>query len=134
DFPKQIDALEKTGFITLADIAQHIEAQTISSFKKRFGSDFADYLGELFGIDQDFQQSSLFEKPVILFQPNEFFAEELQFDYPLHQLDQLQAPMEILLQKLAEYLRKRQLQTQHIEWGLADIYHHQSLLSIYADS
>lgn len=134
NFPKPVDALAKTGFVTLGDIAQHIEAQTISSFKKRFGQDFAEYLCELFGIDQDFQQSSLFEKPVTHFKPNEFFTEELQFDYPLHQIDQLQQPMETLLQRLAEYLQKRQLQTQHIEWMLSDIYRNHNALHIYADS
>lgn len=134
DFPTQVDALEKTGFINLADISRQIKAQTISSFKKRFGHSFADYLCELFGIDQDFQQNSLFEKPVTYFKPSEFFAEELQFDYPLHQIDQLQVPMETLLQKLADYLRKRQLQTQHIEWVLADIYHNRDALPVYADS
>lgn len=134
DFPKQTDALEKTGFFTLGDIAQHIEVQTISSFKKRFGHEFADYLSELFGIDQDFQQSSLFEKPVTHFKPSESFTEQLQFDYPLHQIDQLQQPMETLLQRLAEYLQKRQLQTQHIEWLLSDIYRNQNALHVYADA
>ena len=134
DFPRQVDALDKTGFVTLADIIRQIEAQSISSFKKRFDHDFVDYLCELFGIDQDFQQSSLFEKPVTYFQPGEFFAEEIQFDYPLHQHEQLQVPMETLLQKLAEYLRKRQLQTQHIEWVLSDIYHNHNALQVYADS
>lgn len=133
-FPKQIEALEKTGFIHLADIARQIEAQSISSFKKRFGQSFANYLCELFGIDHDFQQKSLFEKPVSHFKPYEFFAEQLQFDYPLHQLEQLQVPMTTLLQKLAEYLRKRQLQTQHVEWLLSDIYHNQDVLHIYADT
>lgn len=134
DFPKVVDALEKTGFVTLGDIAQHIEVQTISSFKKRFGHDFADFLAELFGIDQDFQQSSLFEAPVTHFKPIEFFSEQLQFDYPLHQIDQLQQPMEMLLQKLAAYLQTRQLQAQHIEWVLSDIYRNQHALQIYADS
>jgi protein ImuB len=133
DFPKQQDALEKTGFVTLDDIARQIEVQTISSFKKRFGADFADYLCELFAIEQDFQQGSLFEKPVSYFKPTEFFSEELQFDYPLHQIDQLQNPMETLLQKLAAYLRKRQLQTQHIEWQLADIYHNRNELHVHSD-
>lgn len=134
DFPKQVDALEKTGFVTLGDIARHIEVQSISSFKKRFGQTFADYLCDLFGIDQDFQQRSLFEKPVTHFKPKEFFTEQLQFDYPLHLIDQLQQPMESLLQQLAEYLQKRQLQTQHIEWTLSDIYRNQNTLQIYADS
>lgn len=134
DFPKQVDALEKMGFVTLAEIAKQVEAQSIGSFRKRFGHAFADYLCELFGIDQNFQQDSLFEKPVTLFKPHEFFAEQVQFDYPLHQIDQLQQPMEHLLQKLSAYLRKRQLQTQHIEWVLSDIYRHRDLLTIYADS
>ncbi len=134
DFPKQVDALEKTGFVTLADIIRQIEAQSISSFKKRFDHEFADYLCELFAIDQDFQQSLLFEKPVSHFKPDEFFSEEMQFDYPLHQHEQLQTPMEMLLQKLAGYLRKRQLQTQHVEWTLADIYHNHNVLQVYADS
>lgn len=134
DFPKVVDALDKTGFVTLGDIALHIEAQTISSFKRRFGHDFADYLAELFGIDQDFQQSSLFEAPVTHFKPVEFFSEQLQFDYPLHQIDQLEQPMEMLLQKLAGYLQTRQLQTQHIEWVLSDIYRNQHRLQIYADT
>lgn len=134
DFPKQTDALEKTGFVSLGDIARHIETQTISSFKKRFGPAFADYLSDIFGIDQDFQQNSLFEKPVTHFKPGEFFTEQLQFDYPLHQIDQLQQPMETLLQRLAAYLQKRQLQTQHIEWTLSDIYRHHNVLHVYADS
>ncbi len=133
-FPKQTDALEKTGFVTLGDIARQIEAQTLSSFKKRFGHDFSDYLSDIFGIDQDFQQSSLFEKPVTHFKPSEFFAEQLQFDYPLHQIDQLQQPMETLLQRLTGYLQKRQLQTQHIEWMLSDIYRNHNALHVYADS
>lgn len=134
DFSKVVDALDKTGFVTLGDIALQIEAQTISSFKKRFGHEFATYLAELFGIDQDFQQSSLFDAPVTHFKPIEFFSEQLQFDYPLHQIDQLEQPMEMLLQKLSVYLQTRQLQTQHIEWELSDIYRNQHKLKIYADA
>jgi protein ImuB len=134
DYPAQIDALEKTGFVTLGDIARQIAAQSISSIKKRLGPEFAQTLCEIFGIDQDFQQASLFEKPVVMYKPQEFFAEEIQFEYPIHQIDQLQAPVEYLLQQLANFLRKRQWETHQIEWVLADIYHSKETMPVYADT
>ncbi len=134
DYPTQVAALEKTGFLTLADIARQIDAQSISSIKKRFGQEFSQALCDIFGIDQDFQQSSLFEKPVVMYKPQEFFAEEIQFEYPIHQIDQLQKPVETLLQQLADFLRKRQWQTHQIEWVLADIYHNKDVMPVYADT
>lgn len=134
DYPTQVAALEKTGFLTLADIARQIDVQSISSIKKRFGQEFAQVLCDIFGIDQDFQQSSLFEKPVVMYKPQEFFAEEIQFESPIHQIDQLQKPVETLLQQLAEFLRKRQWQTHQIEWVLADIYHNKDVMPVYADT
>lgn len=134
DYPTQIAALEKTGFIILADIARQIEVQSISSIKKRFGQEFAQALCEIFGIDQDFQQSSLFEKPVVMYKPQEFFNAQIQFEYPIHQIDQLQAPVEHLLQQLADFLRKRQWETHQIEWTLADIYHSKDVMPVYADT
>jgi protein ImuB len=134
DYPAQIDALEKTGFVTLGDIARQIAAQSISSIKKRFGKEFAQALCDIFDIDQDFQQASLFEKPVVMYQPQEFFAQEIQFEYPIHQVDQLQTPVEHLLRQLADFLRKRQWETHHIEWVLADIYHSKDIMPVYADT
>ncbi|MEN0036321.1 MAG: DNA polymerase Y family protein [Cellvibrio sp.] len=134
DYPAQVDALEKTGFVTFGDIARQIAAQSISSIKKRFGHEFAQTLCDIFGIDQDFQQSSLFEKPVVMYKPQEFFSEEIQFEYPINQVDQLQAPVENLLQQLADFLRKRQWETHQIEWTLADIYHSKEVMSVYADT
>ncbi|HSC67830.1 MAG TPA: DNA polymerase Y family protein [Cellvibrio sp.] len=134
DYPAQIDALEKTGFATLGDIARQIAAQSISSIKKRFGQEFAQALCDIFGIDQNFQQASLFEKPVMMYKPQEFFAAEIQFEYPIHQLDQLQAPVEHLLQQLADFLRKRQWETHQIEWTLSDIYHSKETMPVYADT
>ncbi|HEY0891522.1 MAG TPA: DNA polymerase Y family protein, partial [Cellvibrio sp.] len=134
DYPAQVDALEKTGFVTFGDIARQIAAQSISSIKKRFGQEFAQTLCDIFGIDQDFQQSSLFEKPVVMYKPREFFNEEIQFEYPIHQIDQLQVPVEHLLQQLADFLRKRQWETHQIEWTLADIYHSKEVMPIYADT
>lgn len=133
DYPVQIEALEKTGFVTFGDIARQIAAQSISSIKKRFGKEFAQVLCDIFGIDQDFQQSSLFEKPVVMYKPQEFFSEEIQFEYPIHQVDQLQTPVEHLLKQLADFLRKLQWETHQIEWVLADIYHNKEVMPVYAD-
>ncbi len=134
DYPAQVEALEKTGFVTLADIARQIAAQSISSIKKRFGQEFAQTLCDIFGIDQDFQQASLFENPVVMYKPQEFFSEEIQFEYPIHQIDQLQAPVEHLLQQLSNFLRKRQWETHQIEWTLADIYHSKDVMPVYTDT
>ena len=133
-YPKVVEALEKTGFDNLGDIARQIKAQSISSIKKRFGIEFANYLCAVFGIDQDFQQASLFEKPATMFQPAEFFMDTLQFDYPVNQVDQLRLPMETMLEKLSNYLRKRQLECQRIEWMLYDIYRNSEKLLIYSDN
>jgi protein ImuB len=134
DYPKQVDVLEKTGFVTLSDIAQQIYVQSISSIKKRFGQDFSQTICDIFGIEHDFQQNALFEKPVNLYKPSEFFEASIQFDYPIHYIEQLQSSIECLLQKMTQYLRKRQLETQHIEWVLSDIYHNKDQLQVYADS
>lgn len=134
DYPAAIEGLHKTGFITLGDIARQIEAQSISAIKKRFGTEFADAICDIFAIEHHFQQASLFSKPVALYQPVEFFVETWQFDYPLNQLDQLQAPMETMLQKLKDYLRKRQYECQHIEWALFDIYRSCEIIHVHADN
>jgi protein ImuB len=134
DYPKQVEALEKTGFYSLGDIARQIEAQSISSIKKRFGQEFAQALCAIFGIEQNFQQRNLFEKPPEIYQPVEYFSERLQLEYPLNRVEQLEVPMESMLKKLVAYLRQRQLQTQHIEWVLADIYRHRDSVHVYADS
>lgn len=134
DYPQAVEALEKTGFNTLGDIARQIEAQSISSFKKRFGQEFVLAVCDIFGIEQNFQQNSLFDKPVNVYQPTEFFNEWMQFDYPINQTGQLHLPIETMLQKLSEYLRKRQLECQHIEWQLYDIYRRCESLSVQCDS
>jgi len=134
DYPKIVDALDKTGFNTLGDIARQIQAQSISSIKKRWGAEFTDMLSELFVLDADFQQAALFTKPVNYYQPTEYFQEQIQFDYPIANSEQLEKPIEDLLKKLAAYLLKRQLDSQQIEWTLSDIYHRQQTIAIYADN
>lgn len=134
DYPDVVEGLRKTGFDTLGDIARQIDAQTISSIKKRFGVEFANHICDIFGIEQNFQQGSLFAKPVTNYLPPEFFIETLQFDYPVSLVGQLQHPMELMLQKLSDYLRKRQLQTQNIEWVISDIYRNKDAIHVQADS
>lgn len=133
DFPGVIDALHKTGFTTLGDLRRQIDKQSITSIKKRFGEEFAAYLGALFGIDQGFQQNALFDRPLNVYQPQEFFFDALQFDYPVDQVDQLRLPLEMMLQKLTTYLLKRQLTCQQIEWRLFDIGQNSEPIRIHCD-
>jgi protein ImuB len=134
DFPSAVDTLEKTGFKTLGDLVQQIDERKISSIKNRFGVNFTEAICDIFAIEQNFQQSSLFIKPLPVYKPVEFFLENIQFDYPITQNDQLYYPVEHLLQNLSEYLRHRQLECQHIEWTLIDIYKNTFLLPVHSDS
>jgi impB/mucB/samB family./impB/mucB/samB family C-terminal. len=131
DWPDEVEALKRTGFNTLGDISRQIETQSISSIKKRLGKDFADFITRLFGIEQNFQQTALFEKPVQTYQPKEFFFDTMQFDYPITQIEQLHTPLEQMLQQLGEFLRKRKLACQKVEWRLFDIYQNSHHLSVH---
>lgn len=133
DFPKAVDALAKTGFKTFGDLAKQIEGKSISSFRKRLGSEFTDALCEIYDIDQNFQQSSLFEKPRDIYRPVEWFEEEIQFEYPVTIVDQLKSTIESLLQSLCNYLRKRQQQCQYIEWCISDIYRKKEFIKVNSD-
>ena len=133
DYPRAVEALRKTGFNTLGDIATQINAKSISSFKKRLGPEFTDLLCEIYAIDQNFQQAALFEAPRNNYRPVEWFAAEIQFEYPVTLVAQLEPAIENLLQQLSTYLRKRQQQCQSIEWRIADIYHHQELIQVHSD-
>lgn len=134
EFPKVVKSLEKTGFITLGDITRQIDAQSISAMKKRFGADFAKHISDVFGIDHDFHQPTLFEKPADVFQPEEIFSEMYELEYPTNNTEFLKLPVEILLKRLTEFLRKRQLECQRIEWTLSDIHRSKEMLSVYCDS
>lgn len=134
EYPKTIESLEKTGFVTLGDISRQIGAQSISTIKKRFGADFAKALAEIFGIDQDFQQNSLFEKPAEVFQPEEIFSSFIQLEYTTNNTEFLKWPVENLLQQLTLFLRKRQLGCQRVEWTLSDIHKQKEILSVYCDT
>ena len=119
---KAVTALGKSGFNTLGDVALQIERDGIGSIKKRFGTEFTQTFCDIFAIDDNFYQQRLFSPPAVIFQPKQIFSESLQFDYPLVQAQQLQPAMLLLLDKLEEYFRIRQLEGQRITWQLLDIY------------
>lgn len=133
DYPKAVDALLKSGFTTLGDLATQIQGKSISSFKKRFDQAFVELLCDLYDIDRDFSQHSLFEKPRELYKPDEWFEAEIQFEYPIALVDQLAQPIEQLLIQLSDYLRKRQQETQQIEWQLSDIYRRKEIVLVNSD-
>lgn len=134
DFPKAMESLAKTGFVTFGDLAKQIQGKSLSSFTKRLGNEFTDVLCELYDIDQNFQQGALFEKPRDSYQPDEWFEKELHFEYPVTLVEQLKPAIETLLQALSDYLRKRQQQCQSIEWCIADIYHKKELIHVNSDT
>jgi len=134
DYPKAADVLSKTGFSTFGDLVTQIEGNSISSFRKRLGKEFTNELCEIYDIDQNFMQSSLFEKPRDIFKPKEWFEQEIEFDYPVTIVDQLKPAIENLLHQLTDYLRKRQQQCQYIEWIISDIYRNKESVKINSDA
>lgn len=134
DYPKAVEALLKTGFRCFGDIARQITGNSLSSFKKRFGNDFVEALCDIFNIDQNFHQASLFQKPRDSYKPQEWFEKEVQFEYPVTLVDHLKPAIETLLQQLCDYLRKRQQECQHIEWTILDIYRHKEFFSVSTDT
>ena len=134
DYPNEVDALGKMGFSTLGDLARQISANSVGSFTKRLGKDFAEVICGIYGIDQGFTQASLFVKPVESYAPEEYFHEEVQFDYPINIVDQIKSTIENLLHRLSDYLRKRQLACQHIQWRISDIHHRQEYIQVHSDT
>lgn len=134
DYPEAMETLCKTGFKTWGDLARQIEGKSISSFRKRLGEAFTDVLCEIYGIDQHIQQASLFAKPRNIYKPEEWFEEEIQFEYPVTVVEQLKPALESLLHELSSYLRRRQQQCQYIEWCISDIYKNKEFVKVNSDS
>jgi protein ImuB len=133
DLREHRDLLQKMGFSTIGDIAAQIDCTRVDSLRKRLGHAFALYLSELFDIEGDFAQRSLFEKPVPILKPHEEFNEGIQFDFPGTAIQHLQLPMECLLQKAEERWRRRQLECQCIEWQLTAIDDRKETVTVEAD-
>ncbi len=130
---QHIYELDKSGFETLNDIIRQIQKQSLASIRKRWGQSFTQFIADIFDIEQHLNQAGLFEKPAEIYQPEEFFYDSLQFDYPINNLEQLQQPMELLLSNLSNYLIKRQLHCQKIEWLLFDIYHNKQAITVHCN-
>lgn len=128
-----IDTLLKSGFHCLGDIIKQVEHSGAHSLNKRFGEAFIGDVCNIFGTDSSFLQNDLFAKPVPTFKPEELFSESLSFDYPIANTEHLLPAMQSLLDKLGDYLRNRQLETQDIEWHFFDIHHKQETLVLKAD-
>lgn len=132
-WPAAVASLTKSGFTTLGDLAQQINTHHMGSLRRRLGSAFCDYLSEVFAIEQNFQQPSLFTKPRPLYQPRERYQDSLQLDYPLGDVAQLKPLVAELLARLGQYLQKRQLECQQVEWVFKDIYGNRQALAVSAD-
>lgn len=131
DHPKILDSLSKTGFKNFSDLAVQISKKSFSIFRKRYGHEFTEMLCDMYGVNHG--SRSLFEKPRDIYKPKEWFEEEVQFEYPVTLVDQLKPAIEVLLQKLSDYLRKRQWECQYIEWVISDIYHNKDQIKVNSD-
>lgn len=134
EFPHEITVLEQTGFISLGDVIQQIQASGLRSFSKRFGNEFSQYLSDMLDISLDMQQPGLFSAPVPLFHPEIRFIERVDLEFPVTQLDLLQPGLRLLLQKLSYHLQQRQHQCQMIEWHLISIYQEREIIRVHCDT
>lgn len=133
DYPDAVDALSKMGFTTLGDVARQIESSAVASFTRRLGREFAAAIADIYDIEKDFSRPALFGRPVTTHTPVEYFRERIRFDYPVTLVEQLQPAFENLLQQLSDFLRRRQLECQHIRWHLSDIYQNRQTADVRSD-
>ncbi|MEA3299952.1 MAG: DNA polymerase Y family protein [Pseudomonadota bacterium] len=133
DHPQAVAALLDMGFATLGDIARQIQSSALASFRKRLGGEFAAFIADLYDIDRDFAQGSLFTRPLATHVPEEIFHERVEFEHPASLVAHLQPAIETLLQRLADFLRTRQLACQRIRWQLADIHRRRETIEVRSD-
>ncbi|VUD68085.1 hypothetical protein TDB9533_03979 [Thalassocella blandensis] len=145
-----VTKLKKSGFFNFSDLIKQIEQTPLHTLTQRFGEEFSEYLLDTLALSPGISQSktvsepgishsapqlqsSLFRKPVAMYQPDISFCDHIQFDYPIENCEQLQTPMQHLLQKLSEFLVKHQQQTQKISWNMYDIYQNKDSLPVYLE-
>ena len=133
DHPRAVESLEKMGFDNLGDVARQIRASDLSSFSRRLGRDFAATIADLYDIHRNFDQAGLFTQPRPHYVPTEHFREHIQFDYPVTTVAQLTPAFEHLLQALDEFLHRRQLCCQRIQWQMTDSQHRSDTVDIVSD-
>lgn len=132
EHPKSVQRLQKMGFVTLGDLWRQMaqapnlnpphppdlnptkprvqDAQkSIFALQKRLGKAFCEYLQQIFG-DR--------AVAVPIYHPPAPFCETLEFDYPVDLVEQLLPALQILLQRLSDYLVQRQHCCQSITWQL----------------
>ena len=129
-YPEQVEALLHMGFTTFSDLVKQIQHTKSTALKKRVGLEFIQFIEETFGIESQLTQQPIFKKPKKSFHPDYHFHDEIQFDFPVANIEHLKHPIQQLLQKLCNYLGKTQLQTQAISWLLYDIYHNREVIPV----
>ncbi len=130
---RAVEALHKTGFVSLGDVAKQVQQDGISSIKRRYGTAFAQMFCDIFAMDQRWGQLPLTVPAVASFTPKAQFIAEVDLEYPAAQVAALMPALEQLLQRLGHYLRKRQLQCQSLCWHLLDIYGNVDTVSVHSD-
>ena len=128
-----VKQLKNAGFRRLGDIAKQIKNAHLHSLTRRLKPEFIQTIQSIFDIDSDFEQATLFQRPRPLYEPESFFKETIEFDYPVAQADQLKPAVEDLLKQLEHYLVQRQRECQHIQWRLKNIYKEQESLEVHCD-
>lgn len=105
DHPRAVASLQQMGLARLGDIWEMPAAE----LGRRFGRGFVRDL-------QAIQAGA--EPPPATYRPRDDFHDWVEFDSPLSDCQQLEAPVRALLQHLVDYLVARQRQCQRIDWRL----------------
>ncbi len=130
EYPDSVTQLNRSGFFNFNDLISHIETTSFHSLRKRFPAVFCQYIANVLDIDNTLQQGALFKAPIDTYQPAHIFIENIQFDYPVSNCEQLDHPIKILLTCLTKELVNQQKQTQKLSWYLYDIYQNQENFSV----
>lgn len=129
-FPKAIEKLHSIGFANLGDLWRQIELKqhdtSFAALRKRFGREFSHYLQQVFCPPKHAAKPH--------FQPEEFFSDYLEFEYPANNVEWVLHACEPLLQRLSLFLQKKQKQTQHILWHLHGLDHKKKTIHIHTHS
>lgn len=125
DYPKAVELLQRTGFRTMGDLTRQISGKKISSLKKRLGSSFAALLTDIYATDAQIARR--------IHIPQQWFKQQIQFDYPVTNIEQLKPALEKLLLQLSAYLRRHQQQCQCIEWSLSGFQQNKTTFQVRSD-
>ena len=102
---RTIESLVRLGMHSLGDVLK----LPASGVRRRFGVYFADYLARLTGERPDSRK---------FVDPAPRFFSEIVFPSDVTNIESVVFPMRRLLSELAQFMRGRQLTTQHLTWKL----------------